>query len=189
LKSKDEMIDVVEQWYAEKADLRNKYELLVVMRDNAGVNVSHKIKAFFTSKGFKSYFSTPVEQWQDGLSEASIKSVLLLSKAEMSKSGLAERFWFSASTHAKTGRKHDVTFKHRLGTTTHAKMYGKKADVWKFRPFGCSAYVHLNKERRAPGKHTSKAVEAIHLGFASDCHMSAYKIYVPSTEQITSRRT
>ncbi len=44
------------------------------------------------------------------------------------------------------------------------------------------AYVHLNKERREKGKHTPRAVEAIHLrGFASDCNMSAYKFYIPSS--------
>ncbi len=56
-----------------------------------------------------------------------------------------------------------------------------KKDVSKFRPFGCKAYVHLNKERREKGKHTHRAVEAIHLGFASDCNMSAYKFYIPSS--------
>jgi hypothetical protein len=47
LKTKDEMIDVAKQWYAEIADLRQKYELLVVMKDNAGKIISHTIKAFF----------------------------------------------------------------------------------------------------------------------------------------------
>ena len=56
-----------------------------------------------------------------------------------------------------------------------------KKDVSKFRPFGCKAYVHLNKERREKGKHTPCAVQAIHLGFASDCNMSAYKFYIPSS--------
>ena len=105
-----------------------------------------------------------------------------MTKAEMAESGMAGRFWFSASIHGKNCR--NVTFKQRLGTTPHAKMYGEKADVSKFRPFGCRAYVHLNKERRAPGKHTPRAVEAIHLGFASDRNMSAYKFYIPSTGQL-----
>jgi hypothetical protein len=55
-----------------------------------------------------------------------------------------------------------------------------KKDFSKFRPFGCKAYVHLNK-RREKGKHTPRAVEAIHLGFASDCNMSAYKFNIPSS--------
>jgi hypothetical protein len=40
---------------------------------------------------------------------------------------------------------------------------------------------HLNKERREKGEHTPPAVEAFHLGFASDCNMSVYKFYIPSS--------
>jgi hypothetical protein len=64
---------VVKQWYAEIADLREKYQLLVVIRDFAGETMTHEIQEFFTDKGVKSYFSTPYEPWQDGLGEAGIK--------------------------------------------------------------------------------------------------------------------
>jgi hypothetical protein len=42
---------------------------------------------------------------------------------------------------------------------------------------------YLNKERRKKGENTPKAVEAIHLGFASDFNMSGYKFYIPSSEK------
>jgi hypothetical protein len=103
----------VKQWYAEIAYLREKYQLLVVMRDFAGENMSHD-----TNKGVKSYFSTPYEPWQDGLGEAGIKSVLLLARTEMAKSGLAGRYWISAVNHGKNCR--NVTFKYRLGMTPYA---------------------------------------------------------------------
>ena len=182
LKTKDDMIDVAQQWYAEIAELRQKYQLLVVLRDNAGENSSKEIKDFFTSKGVMNYFSTPYEPWQDGISEASIKSLLMLTRTEMAESGMAGRFWFSATIHAKNCR--NATYKKRVGTTPHAKIFGSKKDVSKFKPFGCRAYVHLNKERREPGKHAPRAVEAIHLGFASDMNMSSYKFWIPSTGQI-----
>jgi hypothetical protein len=57
----------------------------------------------------------------------------------------------------------------------------QEKDVSNFRPVRCKAYVHLNKERREKGKHTSQAVEAIHLGFAFDCNVSAYKFYISSS--------
>ncbi len=141
LKSKDELIGVVKQWYAEIADLREKYQLLIVMRDFAGENMSHEIQEFFTDKGVrvKSYFSTPYEPWQDGLGEAGIKSVLLLARTDMAESCLAGRYWFSAVNHGNNCR--NVTFKYRLGTTPYALLYGMKKDGSKFRPFGCKAYV------------------------------------------------
>jgi hypothetical protein len=82
IKTKDGLIDVVKQWYAEVADLREKYQLLVVMRDFTGENMSQEIQEFFTDseKGVKSYFATPYEPWQDGLAEAAIKSDILLAR-------------------------------------------------------------------------------------------------------------
>ncbi len=121
------LIDVVKQWYAEIADLREKYQLLVVMRDFAGENMFHEIQAFFTDKGIKSYFSTPYEPWQDGLGEAGIKSVLLLARTEMAESVLAGRYWFSAVNHGTNCR--NVTFEYRLGTTSYARLYGMKKMV------------------------------------------------------------
>ncbi len=114
LKTKDELIDVVKQLCAEIADLREKYQLLVVMRDFAGENMSHEIQEFFTDKGVKSYFSTPYEPWQDGLGEAGVKSVLLLARTEMAESGLAGRYWFSAVNHGKNCR--NVTFKIQISS-------------------------------------------------------------------------
>jgi hypothetical protein len=92
VENKDELIDAVKQWFAEIADLGEKYQLLVVMRDFAGENMSHEIQEFFTNKSVKSFFSTPYKPWQDGLGEAGIKSVLLLARTEMAESGLAGRY-------------------------------------------------------------------------------------------------
>jgi hypothetical protein len=87
LKTKDGLIDAVKQWYAEIADLRGKYQLIVVMRDLAGENISHEIQEFFTDKGAESYFSTAYEPWHEGLGEAGIKSVLLIERTETAESG------------------------------------------------------------------------------------------------------
>ena len=97
----------------------------------------------------------------------------------MAESGLGGPMWFSAVTHAVNCR--NVTFKKRLGTTQHEKLFGVNKDVSKFRPFGCRAYMHLNKERREKGKHVPMAVENIHLGFASDLNTSGYKFLVEGT--------
>ncbi len=47
-------------------------------------------------------------------------------------------------------------------------MFGLKKDISKLRPFGCRAYMNLNKDHCEKGRHASKAVEAINLGFATD---------------------
>ena len=90
--------------------------------------------------------------------------------------------WFSAVTHAVNCR--NATFKKRLGTTPHEKVFGVKTDVSKFRPFGCRVYMHLNKEHLEKGKHVPKTVEVIDLEFASDLNTSGYKFLVEATGKI-----
>ena len=50
LKTKDEMLKVVQKWYSDIAELREKHKIFVVMRDNSGENKSQKICDFFESK-------------------------------------------------------------------------------------------------------------------------------------------
>ena len=46
MKTKDEMLDVTQQWYAEFGELRQKYQLFVVMRDNAAKMLRKRSKNF-----------------------------------------------------------------------------------------------------------------------------------------------
>ena len=73
LKTMDEALDTAKRWMAEIADLRKKYPLLVVMRENTKENGSKAICNYFTSTGVKNYCSAGYEPWQDGLTETSIK--------------------------------------------------------------------------------------------------------------------
>ena len=182
LKTKDEVLKVVQKWYSDVAKLRDKHTTYVVVRDNSGENKSREICDFFESKGIQNYYSTPYEQWQNGQPESSINSLMTLARSTMVESGLGGQFWFSAMMAAKDAR--NATYKERITTTPWMLMHGKKRDVSKFRAFGCRAYIYLNDERRGKGKHISRAVEAINLGFATDHDMSAYKFFVPETRKL-----
>ncbi len=70
LKTKNEGLNVVKRWYANIADLRAKHKLVVLKQDNAGEYKSEEIIQFLDSKGVRSHFSTPKEQWQNGSAEA-----------------------------------------------------------------------------------------------------------------------
>ena len=182
LKSKDEVLKMVQKWYSDIAELREKHTIFVVMRDNSGENKSREICDFFESKGIQNYYSTPYEQWQNGQPESSINSLMTLGRSTMVESGLGGQFWFSAMMAAKDAR--NATYKERIKTTPWMFMHGEKRDVSKFRAFGCRAYIYLNDERRGKGKHIARAVEAINLGFATDHNMSAYKFFVPETRKL-----
>ncbi len=63
---------------------------------------------------------------------------------------------------------------HRVGTTQNEKSYGVKT-FW---------LLHLNKDRKEKGRHAPKAVEAINLGFTTDCNTSGYKLLIEGTNKI-----
>ena len=170
MKLKSEMLNVVKKWYSDIADLRLKHKLVVVMRDNAGENKSQAIIDFFESVGVKNYFSTSHEQWQNGLAEAAINSIMMISRTVMVESGMGGRFWFKSALAAVEAC--NATHKERIGTTPWRQMHGERRDVSRFRAFGCRAWVHLNSERREKGNHMPRAVEAINLGF--EPNTSAY---------------
>jgi hypothetical protein len=71
------------------------------MSDDADENKSQEIVYFFESLGVKNYFSTPNEQWQNGLPEAVINSIMMvaLARAVMVESKLGVQFsgWFKSS--------------------------------------------------------------------------------------------
>ncbi len=58
------------------------------MQDNAGENKSQDIIDFFESVGVKNYFSTPCEQWQNGLPKSAINSIMLIEQTVMVESRL-----------------------------------------------------------------------------------------------------
>jgi hypothetical protein len=142
MKLKSDMLKVVKKWYSYIANLRQKHKLLVVMRDNAGENKSQAVVDFFESMGVKNYYSTSHEQWQNGLPESAINSVMMLSRTIMVESGLGGRFWFKSA--CVSCQAWNVTYKARIGTTPWKAMHGEKKDVSRFRAFGCRAWVHLN---------------------------------------------
>jgi hypothetical protein len=179
MKTKDQMINVVKKWYS---DLRTMHRLVVVVSDNAGENRSQEIKEFFESKGIRNHFSTAREQWQNGPAESTIDSIMLIARTVTVESGLGGRFWFRAATAGVDAS--NVTFKALIGTTPHRLMYGQKKDVSGFQAFGCRAWVYMDPEHRAKGKHTPRAEEAIYVGFAINTSVWSFNHDVPERKKI-----
>jgi hypothetical protein len=124
MKLKSDMSRIVKRWYSDIADLGQKHQLVVVMRDNAGENKSQEIIELFESVGVKNYFSTAHEQWHNGLAEAAINSIMMISRTVMVESGLGGRFWFKSALAAIDAR--NATYKERIGTTPWRRMHGER---------------------------------------------------------------
>ena len=92
MKTKDDAIKALRTWYADTADLRTKHRVVVLMRDNASEYKSEEMMQFLESKGIRSHFSTPKEQWQNGAAESTINSIMMSARTVMAESGLGDRF-------------------------------------------------------------------------------------------------
>jgi hypothetical protein len=62
MKTKDETLDMVKRWFAEIADARIHYPVMMVVRDNSRENTSKDFNDFFTSLGVKNHLITSYEQ-------------------------------------------------------------------------------------------------------------------------------
>ncbi len=58
-----------------------------------------------------------------------------------------------------------MLYVERIKNSPWRQLYGEKRDVLKFRPFGCRAWMFLNKNHREKGKTAPRAVEVVNLGF------------------------
>ncbi len=57
MKTKDETLNMSKRWFAEIADVRINYQLIMIVRDSSGENTSKELNGFFTSHGVKNYFN------------------------------------------------------------------------------------------------------------------------------------
>jgi hypothetical protein len=133
------------------------------------------------SLGFKIYYSVAYEQLQNGLAESPIKLLNLLVRPQMVESRMTGMFWFRALITAKDAR--NATYHEHIKTMQHMLVYGQPKNLSKFRTFGCSAFMTLDKDRLGPGKYATRVFEGINLGFATDSNTSAYVIYVPESRK------
>ncbi len=154
------------------------------MRDNAGENKSKEIMELFYSVGVGNHFSTSHEQWQNGLAEAAMNSIMRLARTliMIAESRLWGTFWFKAAGAGKDAR--NVTYKQLLGSMPYTCMFGEVKDVSRFRALVCMAWVHLNSERREKEKHTPRALNAIYLGF--ERNTSSWCFFIPERQTLWS---
>jgi hypothetical protein len=68
---------------------------------------------FIQSTGARNHSSSSYEQWQNGLAESAINSIMRLAFTVMADSGLGGGSWFKAALAGKDAR--NFTKKQRLG--------------------------------------------------------------------------
>jgi hypothetical protein len=92
---------------------------------------------------------------------------------------LSEKFWLFSMLHAAKLMNVMPTASNQDNNSPYTEMYGKhptKTQVAHLlKPFGCIAYIHVNKNKRK--KTQQRAIPGIYVGYCE--RSSAYMVYVP----------
>ncbi len=83
MKTKNDMLKGIKKRYSDIAYIRQKHDLVVVMRDNTGEKKLHEIMKFIQSMGARNHFSLSYELLQNGLTEFVINSIMRLARTVM----------------------------------------------------------------------------------------------------------
>ena len=172
MKKKSEAVGIYRQW---KADMKTHFN-----EEVGELHLSANFPTFFQSDGGGEYTGKEFESElahqgsvhlttaadtpeQNGISERMNQTLANHSTAMLIDAKLPKSFWTDAMLTAAfmTARTPAAGLK---GKSPYEVLYGQKVDSSWYRPFGCTAYALIPKDKRG-GKFSSKGRKSILLGY------------------------
>ncbi|KAJ3532570.1 hypothetical protein NMY22_g7692 [Coprinellus aureogranulatus] len=192
MRKKEEAPSIIRMFYSDvegyfksrisKFRIGEGYETL--RSDGGGEYVGASIETFLRSKGIAHERSAPYTPEQNGLAERMNQSLRNSATAMLIDSRLPKTYWTEAMSMAA----------HIIGRTPASgiggeipfeRMFNRKVDPSKFRPFGCTGYALIPKQFR-DGKFGDNARKCILLGYESQ--QKAYRLLDIATKKIITSR-
>ena len=138
-------------------------QIQTLRMDNAREFRSHAFEDFCTVTGIELTYSVPYEHSQNGLAEAFIKKIQLVSRPLLLHAGLPTSMWGHAVLHAATLLRLRPTL---LNTQTSLEIVsGRVPNISHLRVFGCQVWVPAPEPQlRTISAHR---IEGIYIGFDS----------------------
>ena len=131
--------------------------------DNAMKFHSHAFEDYCMASGITFTYSVPYEHSQNGLAEAFIKKLQLVTRPLLLHAKLSDSFWGHALLHAATLLRLRPTLLNHL--TPFELLAGRPPNVSHLRVFRCQVWIPVAEpKRKTIGTHR---FEAIYLGFDS----------------------
>jgi hypothetical protein len=142
--------------------------------DNAEEFKSQHFEDYCLATGIELTYSVLYEHSQNGLAEAFIKKIQLISRPLLTQAGLPSYFWAHAVLHAATLFRYCPTLLNDFSPLELAS--GQKPDISHFRVFGCQVWIPTVEPKRTTiSKHR---IEGVYVGFDSP---SIIRYLTPST--------
>ena len=142
--------------------------------NNAQEFKSQHFEDYCMATGIELTYSVSYEHSQNGLAEAFIKKIQLISRPLLIQVGLPSYFWGHAVLHAATLLRYRPTLMNDFSPLE--LLSGQKPDVSDFRVFGCQVWVPIVEPKRITISH--HRIEGVYIGFDSP---SVIRYLIPST--------
>ncbi|MCO5580838.1 hypothetical protein L7F22_034711 [Adiantum nelumboides] len=152
-----------------------------IRSDRGGEFLSENFARWCKSEGIRRQLTTPYTPSQNGVVERKNRTIMEMARAMLAHASLPRSYWAEACNTA-------VYIQNRSPTHALQDMipfqayYGRKPTVSQFRVFGCSAFVHIPKEKRQ--KLDFKFRKLLFLGYSAES--DAYRLYDPDTRTTTA---
>ncbi|MCO5587680.1 hypothetical protein L7F22_041631 [Adiantum nelumboides] len=154
-----------------------------IRSDRGGEFLSENFVRWCKSEGIRRQLTTPYTPSQNGVVERKNRTIMEMARAVLAHASLPRSYWAEACNTAVYIQNCSPT--HALqDMTPFQAYYGRKPTVSHFRVFGCSAFVHIPKEKRR--KLDFKSRKLLFLGYSAES--DAYRLYDPDTRTTTVSR-
>ncbi|MCO5614022.1 hypothetical protein L7F22_068302 [Adiantum nelumboides] len=166
LKLKSEAFGSIRDW---KAMVEKEKDLKVksIRSDRGGEFLSENFARWCKSEGIRRQLTTSYTPSQNGVVERKNRTIMEMARAMLAHASLPRSYWAETCNTAVYIQNRSPT--HALqDMTPFQAYYGRKPIVSHFRVFGCSAFVHIPKEKHAES--------------------DAYRLYDPDTRTTTVSR-
>lgn len=174
--------NVFEQWLV-AAENSSGCRLKEVRSDNGGEFVGKAFVDVLRLRGIRHEPTAPYTPEQNGKAERLNGSLLGLVCAMLRDSGLDKSYWSDALGYA-TFVLNRIPHPTLKTTTPYELWYGRKPSVSHLKPFGATAYVHVNEHNRH--KLDACAIVGVLVGYATNSQN--YRVWVPSLKTIVVTR-
>jgi hypothetical protein len=152
------------------------------LRTDGGGEFKKHLAEYLKSKGIKHETTAPYSPDQNGVAERLNRTVIERTKAILAETELPKTLWMEIASTVVYLKNRSPT-KALSNQTPYEAWYGEKPDLSHLRSIGCTAYIHIPKERRVKldwNAHKGQLVE--------DGGTNQYRIWDPERKDIVISR-
>jgi transposase InsO family protein len=177
LAKKSDVFDAFRKYKAWSENITGR-RIGILRDDKGGEYIGKDFDDFLVGAGIRREHSVRDTPQQLGVAERMNRSIAEGITTLLSQSGLGRAWWEDAATHW-LHTKIRIPSSATAPLTPFELFYGRKPDASALRPFGCLAYVHLQKDQRpALAPH---AAQSIFIGYPPD--YKGWKFWCPQTRK------